>query len=100
MAQASLEDLAREFGFSMNSECGPATSQKARNAWSEFVGQASFPVDFEERDGDYLLTADVPGLQKADLKVCSYSLPLAHDVAKISDLQGISLYQVDITSLP
>lgn len=42
--------------------------------WAEAVGAASLPLDIEDQDAQYTLIADVPGLQKSDLKACSSAL--------------------------
>lgn len=76
LAQAVIEDLAREFGFTGTSQCNTGAQQRSQKRaanfagmWAEAIGAASLPLDIEEQDAQYTLVADVPGLQKSDLKV-------------------------------
>ncbi len=58
MAGAALADMARKWA---NSNAG--FNQNMENA------QLPLMIDLLESENQYLLTADVPGLQKSDLKV-------------------------------
>ena len=60
MAGAALADMARRWASS-----NPGFGQNVENA-----PQLPLLIDLLENENQYLLTADVPGLQKSDLKVC------------------------------
>lgn len=60
MAGAALADLARKFQTRANGFGGPNI---------DMAQQIPLFVDMQEDEQQYILTADVPGLQKSDLKV-------------------------------
>lgn len=66
MMGATLEDLAREFAHSSNNKGQKSNFQ---GTWANMVNQASLPLDVEEQESQYVITADVPGLLQSDLKV-------------------------------
>lgn len=63
MAGAALADMARRWANSNTGNNG--FGQNTENA-----PQLPLLIDLLENENQYLLTADVPGLQKSDLKVC------------------------------
>ena len=80
MAGAALADMARKWannnpGFGQNMENAP---------------QLPLLIDLLENENQYLLTADVPGLQKSDLKVCTplFTQELSHLVRLSSLCKG------------
>lgn len=63
MAGAALADMARRWANSQSGFGGGG--QNMENA-----PQLPLLIDLIENENQYLLTADVPGLQKSDLKAC------------------------------
>ena len=62
-----IKEFARQFG---NSPYSGATSGSGNSSGSSSSAPAGYlPIDLEEQETYYTLTADVPGLQKADLKI-------------------------------
>lgn len=55
-----MQEFARQFGNSRNVNGMPRSGERPT---------AYLPMDMEEQEAQYILTADIPGLQKADLKV-------------------------------
>ena len=55
-----IKEFARQFGNSPYSAGAPGPSG---------APAAYLPMDIEEQAAQYLLTADIPGLQKSDLKI-------------------------------
>ena len=73
-AAKSFAEFMREFQGGPNPWGNPAGQRRPdgrqqQNPWKEAMNAATLPLDVEEQSASYVVSADVPGLQKADLKV-------------------------------